>query len=250
MSRRTEAVRGTFYPFDKKDISAKLNDFFSNVNTDKIDNLHGIIVPHAGIIYSGQTAAYAYGLIPKNKFKKVIILAPNHTVYLAGAIEDSNSFWLTPYGNISIEHLGSLNADSEAHENEHAIEVQLPFLSYILGKYTLVPIVVGTLTRTEIKEISDQIIKSLTDDTILLISTDLSHYLEESLARNADARTIKEIETLENNLSTDACGKYPLVILKEICKQKGWNPKLINYSTSGDVDKDKSNVIGYASFWF
>ena len=211
---------GTFYPFDKKDISKNMNNFFSIVNRDKIDDLHGIIVPHAGIMYSGQTAAHAYGLIPKNKFKKVIILAPNHTVYLAGAVGDPNAVWTSPFGDISIERINNLKSDSDAHLEEHAIEVQLPFLSYILGKYTLVPIVVGTLTRTEIKEISDQIIKSLTDDTILLISTDLSHYLEESLARNADARTIKEIETLENNLSTDACGKYPLVILKEICKQK------------------------------
>ena len=250
MHRRIEAVRGTFYPFDKKEILMNLNNFFSIVNTNKIENLHGIIVPHAGMMYSGQTAAHAYNLIPKNKFKKVIILAPNHTVYLAGAVGDPNPIWISPFGDISIERINSLNSDADAHLEEHAIEVQLPFLSHILGKYTLIPVVVGMLTRDEIKIISSKISKLLTDDTILLISTDLSHDLDESLARNADARTIKEIESLDNNLSTNACGKYPLVILKEICKEKGWNPKLVNYSTSGDVDKDKSNVIGYGSFWF
>ena len=250
MKTRNAAVAGAFYPADEEEINSMLNEFFKNVPKIKLEKEpKALIVPHAGYIYSGQVAAYAYSLIKNSKKQKIILLGPSHSVYLDDIAADENDYWETPLGKVKVMQNNFIKSE-EAHRNEHCLEVQVPFLQTILKDFEILPLAAGIVNP---KEISEKIINLLDDNTILIISSDLSHFQPYDVAVKIDKNTIQAIQDLDYDKMErqgDACGKIPIMILIEIAKKLNWKTKLLKYKNSGDVIGEKSQVVGYASFAF
>ncbi len=232
-----------WYPQNKKELEKTLKKFLSAKLKIKTE-IHGIVVPHAGYEFSGEIAGKAFSLLKKRKTNSVIILGPSHYVGFYGVALLKKI--KTPLGEVI-----SKNKDiKEIHglEKEHSIENQIPFLQK-LGFKEFIPIVVGELSNKDIKKIAEWLSEQ---NSIIVFSTDLSHFLPYELAIKKDKQTIKIIEKLDfkNSEKIDACGKNPLLILMHLCKIKKYKPKLIEYKNSGDITKDKKSVVGYASFYF
>lgn len=225
-----------WYPKNRQDLEKTLNSFLKP--TPKKD-IHGVLVPHAGYEFSGAIAGKAFSLLPKSE--KAIVLAPSHYVAFRGLA--SLKSIETPLGKIKITESSYPKLDYE-----HAIDNQIPFLQY-LGYKEVLPLVVGQISNEEAEKIAIELSK---EKGIFIISTDLSHFLPYEQAIKTDKTTIKIIQDLDiNNYNKmDACGSYPLLIVMHLCKLKGWKPKLIEYKNSGDITGEKSQVVGYASFWF
>lgn len=222
-----------WFPNDKKEL-LELLDMFVIERTKKAN---GIIVPHAGYQFSGSVAGGAYNFLRERD--RVVIFGPSHSerfngIRAIGSIE-------TPLGKVDI-----LDNDFQKIKYEHSVVNQVPFLQKLNINLEVLPLVVGHITKDEAKAIA----KDFKDfDGAFVFSTDLSHFLEYQEAVDTDTRSIGLIEDL-NVLEVDACGKYPLMIMQELCKIKGWKPELIDYENSGDVTGDKKSVVGYASFYF
>ncbi len=236
-----------WYPQDKKELDSLLEKFLSQKVNLKQKTINGIIIPHAGYEYSGSVAGKAYALLKDSKQKKAIILSPSHYVPLTGIVSHSRQEWNTPLGKIEITDNTCQKTDIS---QEHAIGNQVPFLQK-LGIKEILPIMVGEITIEQAEQIAKQIRNF---DGIIIISTDLSHFLPYDEAKKKDQETIKAIESLNSkkllSIDNSACGIFPLLILIELCKLNKWKPKLIEYKNSGDIIGDKSRVVGYSSFFF
>jgi|SRR3989338_8056757 len=236
-----------WYPQDKKELSKVIDKFLEQKLELKQKQINGLIVPHAGYSFSGEIVGKAYALLKEQKPKIAIILAPSHYLPLSGIASHNQPNWQTSLGNIDI-------IDNNFHKidisKEHAIDNQVPFLQK-LGFKKILPLVIGEITREQAKEIASEISKI---EAIIIVSTDLSHFLPYNEAVKKDKETIKAIENLDSEklskIENSACGIYPLKIIVELCKIKNWMPKLIEYKNSGDITGDKSSVVGYASFCF
>jgi len=236
-----------WYPEDKKELNNLLEKFLSQNGGTKIKEVHGLIIPHAGYEFSGEIAGKAYSLLKQNKNKRAIILSPSHYISLNGATSHNESEWITPLGKIKVNQQGF---PKQNISQEHAMDNQIPFLQK-LGFSEILPLVIGEINQEEAKQIAEKLINL---GGILIISSDLSHFLDYHKATQKDKETIKAIEELniENLQKTEnnACGIYPLLIAIELCKIKKWKPKLIEYKNSGDITDDKESVVGYASLVF
>jgi len=232
-----------WFPQNKNELEKQLKSFIK----PNPKNIHGLIVPHAGYEYSGAVAGKAYSLIDK-KIKRAIILGPSHQIGFYGIAKIPKI--KTPLGETEI--IKSDIRELHGLNYEHSVFNQVPFLQFIAPEIKILPIVVGNLLEKDAEKIAEQLAKELDDETILVISGDLSHFHSYNEAVKIDKNTIKIIEDLDfkkiNEL--DSCGLYPLLILFHLCKLKNWKPKLIEYKNSGDVIGDKSGVVGYGSFWF
>ena len=250
MKTRHAVVAGAFYPASKEELESMLNKFLKNVtNVDLEKEPKALIVPHAGYIYSAQVATYSYALLKKFKKQKIILLGPSHTFYFNDIVADVNDYWETPLGKIKVTK-NDFPKLEEAHINEHCLEVQIPFLQKTLGSFEILPLVTGEIDPDP-KKISEKIINLLDNNTILIISSDLSHYQPYDMAVEIDKNTIQTIQNLDYDKMEkqgDACGKIPIMILISIAKKLNWKCKLLSYKNSGDVTHDKSQVVGYASF--
>lgn len=226
-----------WYPQDKEELESEVSELIGKPNPKSI---HGIIVPHAGYLYSGKIAGKAYSMLPKKT--KAIIIAPSHYSAFAGvaSIETIE----TPLGKIKI-----IPNKFKTIKYEHAIDNQIPFLQK-LGFKEVLPLVIGEITQENAKEIAEFL--SEQKDSVFIFSTDLSHFFPYEEALKIDKQTIKIIEELdlENFSKIDACGKFPLLILMHLCKKKKYKPKLIEYKNSGDIIGNKTQVVGYACFMF
>jgi MEMO1 family protein len=233
-----------WYPEKKQDLEQVLEQYLSK-KSDKKKEIHGIIVPHAGYIFSGEIAGKAFSLL-KQKFEKAVIIGPSHYVYLTGAVSSDKEKWKTPLGEIRIisSDFKKLNINEE-----HSIKNQVPFLQK-LGLKEIMPLMIGEITLEQTKEIAQKISKI--ENAVYVFSTDLSHFLPYEQAVIKDKNTIKTIENLDinNKNKIDACGINPILVMMHLCKIKKWKPKLIEYKNSGDVTGDKNSVVGYASFLF
>jgi AmmeMemoRadiSam system protein B/AmmeMemoRadiSam system protein A len=260
---RKPAMSGTFYLANAVSLSSQLEGFFNNINIEYDgEKTRAFIAPHAGYIYSGKTAMFAYKelymdlILREEDIFKVIILAPAHTEYTEGIVIPNYNYFRTPLGDVKVNSTKiKAETNNSPHEQEHAIEVQLPFLQYIFKKankeFTIVPIIVGDINAEEAKAIAKDINKEIEENTIIIVSSDLSHYKSQEKAKETDNKTIHNILDINSNSNLDACGSNPIKILKEISRLRNWNsPKLLNYSTSGDVTLDKKAVVGYASISF
>jgi len=232
-----------WYPSNKNELEEQLNQFLKTGKHKK--KVNGIIVPHAGYEYSGAIAGQAFSLIQENSIKKAIILGPSHYVHLFEAATTNRESWETPLGKIKTFNTDFPKADIDA---EHSIKNQIPFLQK-LGIQEILPLMIGKITEEQAKEIAKKISKI---KALYVFSTDLSHFLKYEKAVEKDKETIRIIESLEpdNFKYIDACGYFPLLVLKELCKIKKTKPKLIQYKNSGDVTGDKESVVGYSSFYF
>jgi AmmeMemoRadiSam system protein B len=248
MKTRHAAVAGSFYPASKEEIEDMIDKFLKNVPDITLEKEpKALIVPHAGYVYSGQVAAYAYSLLKKSKKQKIILLGPSHNVYFNDVVADVNDYWETPLGKVKLTQ-NNLPKLKQAHLQEHCLEVQIPFLQTTLEKFEILPLVTGEINP---KTISEKIINLLDDNTILIISSDLSHFQPYDVAEKIDHNTIKAVQDLDYDKMEeqgDACGKIPILTAIDIAQKLKWKCKLLNYKNSGDVTHDKSQVVGYASF--
>ncbi len=257
---RQPAVAGAFYPGNRQALTDDIKAFLDAAAPVADQTFpKAIIVPHAGYIYSGQTAARAYArLIPIRKaIKRVILLGPVHRVPVRGlALPDADAF-ATPLGEIELDRpaiasLAGLNqvvVSAAAHTLEHSLEVQLPFLQTVLDNFKLVPLAVGDATPAEVAEVLDTLWGG--PETVIVISSDLSHFLPYELAQTVDQETVHSILSMNGTLNHhQACGSTPVNGLVLAAKRHHLKPKLLDLCNSGDTAGDKNRVVGYASFAF
>lgn len=260
MNIRSAAVAGMFYPASTSELQTLVNELLAKNNIANIDNnpAHpkALIVPHAGYIYSGGIAAQAYNLLKKHTatIKRIVLLGPSHRVALHGMALPSHDAFATPLGNIyldtamieQLQQLPMVNIFDAAHKQEHSLEVQLPFLQTVLPDALLIPIVVGDTPSTAVKTLIEHCWR---DDTLIVISTDLSHFSSYNTACSVDHDTVQRILSYNYHLTGDqACGCQPLNGLLLTAIEKQLEIHLINYCNSGDTAGDKNRVVGYAAF--
>jgi AmmeMemoRadiSam system protein B len=238
-----------WYPIKKEALEKQLSEFleFELVKKHKNSGIKGIIVPHAGYEFSGKLAARAYAQI--KGAKKAIILAPSHYFPLNGIVSHDDKSWQTPLGQIEVINFKFRKANLT---QEHAIDNQVPFLQK-LGFKQILPLVVGNINDKDAEFIARQINPLLKDpETILVVSTDLSHFLPENYANIKDKETVRVIEKLdiENSNKIEACGIFPLMVFMHLAKMNNWKPELIKYQTSAEINKDISKVVGYCIMKF
>lgn len=257
---RQPAVAGMFYPADKQSLKNDIHQYLNNVSVEQKENPKAIVVPHAGYIYSGPIAASAYKqIIPlKDKINRVVLLGPSHRVAFTGLAVPESDVFNTPLGNIpidqkSIQQLSDLPqviASDQAHRDEHSLEVQLPFLQEILGEFSLIPLVVGDAERHEVAEVINRLWGD--EHTLIVISTDLSHYHEYNEAQQLDRATSDAIENLKPDLIgyEDACGRNGLKGMMTVAEEKNLSVDILDLRNSGDTAGDKNRVVGYGAYVF
>lgn len=256
---RTPAVAGSFYPRSESRLRQTIKDFFKKAHPPKdipASRIKATIVPHAGYFYSGLTAAFAYKIISKVENKiNFILLGPSHLALFDGAAQDTSDHWETPLGNIKIKLLpeeSPIISSSEPHIQEHCLEVQLPFLQVIFKEFTITPIVISE--NCDFSKLATVLKPHLSKETILVISSDLSHYYSQHMAKKIDRATIEQIQKLNNKelveRKYEACGKTAILTAIELAKSLNWRPELLHYETSAAASSDTSRVVGYASMVF
>ena len=261
---RKPAYAGSFYPADRSDLIQRIQQLAHQAKTTPVQppahtSLKILIMPHAGYIYSGLTAAHISLVLQKYQFDKVIILGPDHRVgFQGGAISDSMAYE-TPLGRIKLHDEASalrqrsnlFQAIPASDRLEHSLEVVLPFLQFYLKEFELIPIILG---REDINRYADAIDPLLGQNTLLVVSSDLSHYLSYAEAVAKDQKTIQAILNLDDGklsrLENAACGKIPIRIALNLARRHGWQPILLHYSNSGDTAGGRSRVVGYAAIAF
>lgn len=255
MKTREAAVSGSFYPDDALEITAQFQQWLTPLSQrHKLPK--ALIVPHAGYFYSGQVAAQAYRLLlsQAEHYNRVILAGPNHRVPLQGVAIPSVSHFETPLGQIPLDMdaLAQLalyewvEVYDEAHRQEHCLEVQLPFLQHCLKTFELVPLVIGEVSPKRVAELYEGFWQD--DKTLIVISTDLSHFLNYDQAHRADELTLRRILSNDYSLMGEqACGCHALNGLLLSSEKHQLQPQLLAQCNSGDVTGDKTRVVGYAS---
>ncbi len=253
---RPPAVAGLFYPDDAEVLRQEIRQFLAQTR-DTGAQAKALIVPHAGYRFSGQCAAHAYAQVAEqaSNIHRVVLLGPSHRVGFRGIAMPDCDFFLTPLGRIPIDqqaideirHLNGVQTLPQAHAQEHSLEVQLPFLQQLLPDFSLVPLVVGDAPAEQVAAVLEQLWGG--DETLIVISTDLSHYHPYECAQVIDAATCQEIEALNPVLMGEqACGCRPLNGLLTIARNKRLQIEPIYRCNSGDTGGDKGSVVGYASY--
>lgn len=258
---RQPAVAGSFYPDDKETLLEMVNEYLDNVEIITPSIPKAIIAPHAGYMYSGQIAARAYKLFAQSKdtIKRVILLGASHRMSFDGIALSSADAFVTPLGSVEIDYETtnilkdlpcSIIAD-EVHAKEHSLEVHLPFIQVCLSNdVKIVPALTGNVSPSEVADFIEAAWNS--DDTVVAVSSDLSHYLPYDECKQVDAKTTEAIENLNiNGLEHDsACGRLAICGLLKIAKDKGLEVKTIDVCNSGDTAGDKISVVGYGAWAF
>ena len=258
-SVRAPAVAGAFYPGTFDALQAQLQTMLASAPAADARRPKALIVPHAGYVYSGPVAACAYARLAthRNEYSRVVLLGPAHRVRLRGLALPASTAFATPLGDIALDGeaaqvlrgLPQICVSDEAHAHEHSLEVHLPFLQQILTAFTLVPLAVGEASVQEVAEVLDLLWGG--DETLIVVSSDLSHYLTYSQARSVDEQTARMILGLAPRLNHEqACGATPVNGLLHTAERRGLRPQLLDLRNSGDTAGDKSRVVGYASFAF
>ena len=258
---RRPAVAGAFYPGDREGLSRELAEMLEQTREDAPAPAFPkvMIVPHAGYIYSGPVAATAYDRLrpARGIATRVVVLGPAHRVAVRGLALPGATAFDTPLGRIpvdaqaaaSLRDLPQVLESREAHALEHSLEVQLPFLQRVLGEFTLVPLVVGEATAEEVAQVLERLWGG--PETIIVISSDLSHYLPYDDARRIDGITAKAILGFDTSISHEqACGATPVTGALIVARQRGLTARLLDLRNSGDTAGGKAQVVGYASFAF
>jgi len=258
-SVRAAAVAGTFYPADPRSLNAELDELFGGVDAPApcLGFPKALVVPHAGYIYSGPVAAHAYdGLgAARGIVRRVVLLGPVHRVPVRGLAVPTVEAFATPLGNITLDQaalasareLPQVVASDLAHLQEHALEVQLPFLQRQLGEFMLAPFAVGDATVAEVAQVIERLWGG--PETLLVISTDLSHYHPYPRACEIDRATVSRIASFATDLDHhEACGATPLNGFLATASERRLSIKLLAACNSGDTAGGKGQVVGYSSF--
>ena len=259
MEIRQPAVAGMFYPGNPRQLRADLEYMLDSAALPALDpqSIKAIVVPHAGYIYSGPVAATAYKLLlsRRQQIKRVVLLGPSHHVALQGMAIPTCNVFRTPLGDIpldqhalqSITGLSGVMKRDDAHSQEHSLEVQLPFLQAVLDDFVLIPLVVGTVDAKTVATVLDKLWGGC--ETLIVISTDLSHYLPYAAAKASDSHTTKLIEQLDHSIvGEQACGCHPLNGLLKLAGIKGLAVRPLDLRNSGDTAGSRDQVVGYGSY--
>jgi AmmeMemoRadiSam system protein B len=263
-SVRPPAVAGTFYPDDPKTLAAMVEGFLSEAPTGarpvpKAAVPKAIIAPHAGYLYSGPIAGSAFRAVAEaaSTIERVVVVGPSHFVPIRGLALPGDPWFATPLGEVRVQPEGAgaslrlpqVRVIPEAHVREHSLEVELPFLQSLLGDFELVPLVAGEISPEEMAEVLERLWGG--PETLIVISSDLSHYLPYGAAQRADRETADRILALEGLLSSrQACGAAPINGLMEVARRRGLIPELLDLRNSADTAGDPSRVVGYGAFAF
>jgi MEMO1 family protein len=258
-SIRPAAVAGMFYPREPRALAAQVQALLGGVGdvAPRLSFPKALVVPHAGYVYSGPVAARAYDELAgaRGIVRRVVLLGPVHRVPVRGLAAPSAQAFETPLGTITIDQaaLGALHdlpqvvKSDPAHALEHSLEVQLPFLQTMLGEFTLVPLAVGMASVAEVAEVLERLWGG--PETLVVISTDLSHYHSYEEARSVDAATLARIAACATDIDHDeACGATPLNGLLSFAKKRNIPVRLLAACNSGDTAGDKDRVVGYSAF--
>lgn len=266
MNIRSARVAGMFYPGNKPELQSMVNDLLKlNQPEKQYDKIFGIISPHAGYPYSGHTAAKAYNTLIGKSYSTVIVISPSHSEYFNGISVFNGDGYSTPLGNIEInkELANSIVAKSdsiffgsEGHGREHALEVQLPFLQTVLKEFQLLPIVMGDQSEKLIKELANVLGEVYNEDTLIVASTDLSHFYSKEIANKLDSRIEAHIKnfdffSLMNDLKEnkcEACGGGPMSSLMMAAQSLGYTfSSVLERTDSSRTTGDDNEVVGYLS---
>jgi len=257
---RPPAVAGSFYPGDPATLAASVDRFLAEADATSAASLSPpkvLIVPHAGYIYSGSTAAIAYArLAPwREQIRRVVLLGPTHRVAVNGLALPACAAFVTPLGEIPLDleamatlaDLPQVGQSDRVHAQEHSLEVQLPFLQRVLGEFRLIPLAVGQAAPPAVAEVIERLWGG--PETLIVISTDLSHYLPYTTAQRVDHATCERILADDTGIEPEqACGAFPLNGLLLAAARRGLKPELLHLCNSGDTAGDQQRVVGYAAF--
>jgi hypothetical protein len=256
---RNPAVAGLFYPMDPRELRALVGECLRSAPA-KGTAPKAIIAPHAGYIYSGPIAASAYARLKpaRGRVTRVVLLGPAHRVGFDGLALSSADYFLTPLGRIlvdqdavkKISRLPQVRVLDAAHAQEHSLEVHLPFLQEVLGEFSLVPLVVGDAEPGEVAEVLDLLWGG--PETLIVISSDLSHYHDYKTAQQLDRATSQAIEQLrpEDIQYDHACGRNPVNGLLNVARKRGLKAKTVDLRNSGDTAGSRDRVVGYGAYIF
>lgn len=257
---RAPAVAGRFYPSNPRELRTLVRQLLAAVPGCDAAPPKALIAPHAGYVYSGPVAASAYARLTRapNRIRRVVLLGPSHQVGFRGLAAPGTHRYATPLGEIPVDQ-GALDcvlslpqvAERErAHAGEHALEVQLPFLQELLGPFQLMPFVVGDASAAEVAEVLDVLWGG--PETLIVVSSDLSHYHDYQTARRLDTATSRAIEALapEKIQYEQACGRAPINGLLTAARQGGLKVETVDQRNSGDTAGPCDRVVGYGAYAF
>jgi hypothetical protein len=279
-NRRAPAVAGIFYPSDARELYQLIELSFKEQHFGpgqlppsgefSRQRIYGIVSPHAGYVYSGAVAANGYYETSSMNFDRIVMIGPNHYGIGTSLATVRNGIWETPLGEVEVdselasqiaENSGILDFDDLAHSRDHCLEVQLPFLQYIKkNQFKIVPIIMIMQDKVTATEIGESIASSTRNlNTLLIASSDFTHYEPNDEAHRKDDELIKAILTLDisnfyttfERLNVSACGYGAIASIMTAAKSLGATKgELLRYATSGDLMGDINNVVGYASIIF
>ena len=254
---RQPAVAGSFYPANPKQLQQMLTQYLNDAETNaKVPK--AIIAPHAGYIYSGAIAASAYTRLKAAhaQIKRVVLIGPSHRVGFQGLAVSQADTFITPLGNIPVDtqavktitQFPFVQYIEQAHSQEHSLEVQLPFLQAVLDDFSIVPIVAGDATPEQVSQVLTALWGG--NETLIVISSDLSHYHDYATAQHLDKVTSTAIENLQyEKLNFEsACGRVPVSGLLKLARDNSLTVKNIDLRNSGDTAGDKQRVVGYGAY--
>ncbi len=268
---RKANIAGTWYPGDPAQLKADIERYLRSARVADIDGkVTGIVVPHAGYVYSGQVAAYAYKAAQENKFDAVILIGPSHRAYFKGASIYNGDGYETPLGVLPVDSAlagkivsnsnGTVSLVPDARSPENSLEIQVPFLQMALGGIPFVPVLMGTQDMNTCRALADAIIKAVVDKKVLVVaSSDFSHYHDYDKAVEMDSAALGHIEKMDiegflrslGSEECEACGAGAVIVTMMAARAMGADRgRVLEYMNSGDVTGDKSGVVGYAAVVF
>lgn len=246
-----------FYPGSAAVLARDIDAMLAKASPAEAAVPKAIVAPHAGYIYSGPIAASIYALIApaRRTIKRVVLLGPTHRVAIQGMALPGVDAFATPLGNVAIDKeavaklaiLPFVGVSAEAHRLEHSLEVHLPFLQKVIDDFTLTPLAVGRANAEQVAQVIDLLWGG--DETLIVVSSDMSHYLPYAEAQTTDRATAQAIVALRTDINHhQACGATPVTGLNRYAQKQGLTSQLVDLRNSGDTAGDKSRVVGYASF--
>jgi len=254
---RSPAVAGAFYPANRGRLETEVRAHLTSADRIELGfRLRVLVVPHAGYVYSGPVAATGYRLLEEmDDLRRIVMLGPSHYVWFSGLTLPGVDYLETPLGDVAIDGPGAAEAlmsplvvdSSEAHEREHSLEVQLPFLQVVAPGVPVVPLLIGDIDSADVADV----IEPLCDEgTLLLVSSDLSHYHDYETALRLDATAVQSIEGLDPDaLGRDAaCGRTGVQAALRLAKRRGYQVRTLDLRNSGDTAGSHDRVVGYGTF--
>jgi len=257
---RPPAVAGLFYPSSPGELSTGVRAMLDAARADDVDRPpKALIVPHAGYVYSGPVAASGYARLASmaGRIRRVVLLGPVHRVPVRGLALPQATGFSTPLGEVALDtaamallaDMPQVTVSAAAHAQEHSLEVHLPFLQAVLGDFRLVPLAVGDATTEEVAEVLARVWGG--EETLIVVSSDLSHFLSYDAAQRTDSETVRHILALSADLDhSAACGATPVNGLLAYAGRHALKAELLDLRNSGDTAGDRTRVVGYAAIAF